>query len=101
MLLATGWSSTCCSIKCSWYLVYLRKSHNPWAGDTEFARGINAEAERYRRRAGRVFQPLRLVAAADGQAAVDAPRGARRLDPDALGQEPEAAADTLNPSIVT
>ena len=29
------------------------------------------------RRAGRVFQPLRLVAAADGQAAVDAPRGAR------------------------
>ena len=32
---------------------------------------------------------------------VDAPRGARRLDPDALGQEPEAAADTLNPSIVT
>jgi len=34
--------------KMRWYLVYLRKSHNPWAGDTEFARGINAEAERYR-----------------------------------------------------
>ena len=31
-----------------------------------------------------------------GQAAVDAPRGARRLDPDALGKEPEAAAGALN-----
>ncbi len=45
---------------------------------------------------GRVLQPLRPVAAENGQAAVDAPRGARRLDPDALGKEPEAAAGALN-----
>lgn len=34
--------------KLRWYLVYLRKSRNPWAGDTEFARGIYAGAARYR-----------------------------------------------------
>ena len=41
--------------KMRWYLVYLRKSHNPWAGGTEFARGINAEAGRYRAELGGFF----------------------------------------------
>lgn len=87
--------------KMRWYLVYLRKSHNPWGRRHGVCPRDQCGGGTLPRRAGRVFQPLRLVAAADGQAAVDAPRGARRLDPDALGQEPEAAADTLNPSIVT
>jgi len=82
--------------KMRWYLVYLRKSHNPWAGGTEFARGINAEAGRYRAELGGFFSRCDRLRAEDGQAAVDAPRGARRLDPDALGKEPEAAAGALN-----
>ena len=41
--------------KMRWYLVYLRKSHNPWAGGTEFARGINAEVGRYRAELGGFF----------------------------------------------
>ena len=64
--------------------------------DVRVRKRVAQEPRSLPRRAGRVFQPLRLVAAADGQAAVDAPRGARRLDPDALGKEPEAAAGALN-----
>lgn len=81
--------------KMRWYLVYLRKSHNPWAGGTEFARGINAEAGRYRAELGGFFSRCdRLLLRMDRRRWMRP--GARRLDPDALGKEPEAAAGALN-----
>lgn len=82
--------------KMRWYLVYLRKSHNPVGRRYGVCPRDQCGGRTLPRGAGRVLQPLRPVAAEDGQAAVDAPRGARRLDPDALGKEPEAAAGALN-----
>lgn len=70
---ATGWSSTCCSTKCAgtWSTCARATTRGPavrslprdQCGGRTLPRGV-----------GRVLQPLRLVAAADGQAAVDAPR---------------------------
>ncbi len=101
MLLATGWSSTCCSIKCAGTWFTCAKSHNPWAGDTEFARGINAEAERYRAELEGFFSRCDwLLLRMDRR---------RWMRPGVLavstlmrwGKSLEAAADTLNLSVVT
>lgn len=87
--------------KMRWYLVYLRKSHNPWAGDTGVCPRDQCGGGTLPAPSWKGFSAVATGCCCGWTGGGGCARGARRLDPDALGQEPEAAADTLNPSIVT